>query len=160
MALWYALDRWAAFRARLTTPTVLLLNRYTLSNAVYQSARLNETEADELFTWVLELEHIELGLPEADLTVVLDLPPDISMKRSRDRSSAGERGDVPDVYERSRQLLTVARDRYLVSAQSLPRIIVVAGIDADGRPRVTSDIHEDILSHVASSLGLKYGSSW
>ena len=36
MALWFAMDRWQSFQARCEAD-VLLLNRYTLSNAVYQS---------------------------------------------------------------------------------------------------------------------------
>lgn len=41
MALWYALDRWEAVRALDRTEyDWLILNRFTLSNAVYQSARV------------------------------------------------------------------------------------------------------------------------
>src|SRR6266511_2463740 len=48
MALWYALDRvqWARDR-KPATDGVVLLNRYTLSNAVYQSARAGDGDVYE-----------------------------------------------------------------------------------------------------------------
>src|SRR5439155_8563488 len=85
MALWYALDRaqWARDR-KPVDEGVVLLNRYTLSNAVYQSAR----SGDDLFDWVLRLEFEELGLPRPDATVVLDVPPVVSRARVAHRGDA------------------------------------------------------------------------
>jgi len=103
MALWYALDRvqWARDR-KPVSDGVVLLNRYTLSNAVYQSARADDPT---LFDWVLRLEFTELELPQPDVTVVLDVSPDVSQRRVASREEAGG-----DVYERSAALLARVRD--------------------------------------------------
>jgi dTMP kinase len=135
MALWYALDRaqWARDRKPFADG-VVLLNRYTLSNAVYQSARCG----DDLFDWVLRLEFEELGLPRPDVTVVLDVPPDVS------RSRVAHRGDAEgDVYERSTDLLARVRDGYLSAATRLPNVVVVS---AAGSP---AQVHAAVLEALA-----------
>lgn len=131
MALWYALDRaqWAADRK----PGPVLLNRYTLSNAVYQSARSADPE---MFGWVLRLEYEELRIPRPDVTVVLDVPPEVSRQRVRSRDGAG------DAYERSSALQSRVRDGYLAAASRLPDVVVVPAL---GDP---SEVHELVLRAV------------
>ena len=138
MALWYALDRvqWARDR-KPGSDGVVLLNRYTLSNAVYQSARSGDPD---LFDWVLGLEFTELELPRPDVTVVLDVPPDVSQQR------VAHRGDGDDVYERSAGLLARVRDGYLSAASRLPNVVVVS---AAGAPAV---VHAEVLTALAPFL--------
>jgi dTMP kinase len=139
MALWYALDRaqWARDR-KPVSDGVVLLNRYTLSNAVYQSARAGDPE---LFDWVLRLEFAELELPRPDVTVVLDVPPEVSKRR------VGYRGDAEgDVYERSATLLARVRDGYLAAASRLPDVVVVPSV---GSP---TDVHAAVVRALATYL--------
>jgi dTMP kinase len=139
MALWYALDRarWARDR-KPASDGVVLLNRYTLSNAVYQSARGVDPG---LFDWVLRLEFDELELPRPEVTVVLDVPPEVSRRR------VAGRGDLDgDVYERSAALLARVREGYLAAAARLPDIVVVS---AAGSP---AEVHADILRALAPFL--------
>jgi len=128
MALWYALDRaqWARDR-KPRDDDVVVLNRY-------QSAR----SADPgLFEWVLRLEFEELGLPRPDLTVVLDVPPDVSRDRVTGRDGEG------DVYERSRDLLSRVRDGYLAAAARLPDVVVVSAVGAP------AEVHAAVLAALA-----------
>jgi dTMP kinase len=138
MALWYALDRvqWAR-EHRHGSGGVVLLNRYTLSNAVYQSARAGDPA---LFDWVLRLEFDELELPRPDVTVVLDVPPEVSQDR------VAHRGDGDDVYERSAGLLARVRDGYLAAASRLPDVVVVS---AAASPSV---VHAEVLTALAPFL--------
>jgi dTMP kinase len=135
MALWYATDRaqWARDR-KPHRDGVVLLNRYTLSNAVYQSARGGDPE---LFGWILRLEFEELGLPQPDVTVVLDVPPELSRSRVAHRDGAG------DVYERAADLLARVRDGYLAAAARLPDVVVVP---ASGTPQAVHAAVLDALS--------------
>ncbi len=127
MALWFAMDRWQSFTAALHCD-VLLLNRYTLSNAVYQAARVDAdmgmSEGDELFAWILELEHTVLGLPRPQLTVVLDV--DVAISGARSTARAHERGASPDVYERSGHLLQASRERYRTAGAFIDSLKLVA----------------------------------
>lgn len=153
MALWYALDRisWARERFGSTKPTaelaagpatdrdtVVLLNRYSLSNAVYQSARPGASP--DLFDWVLRMEHDELGLPRPDVTLLLDVSPTVSRRRVADR---GDRDG--DVYERSQSLLERVRDGYHAAAELLP-IEVVQCLDESGDQRQPADIHSELVA--------------
>jgi dTMP kinase len=133
MALWYALDRlqWARDAKPFVDGTPVILNRYTLSNAVYQSARAQDRQ---LFDWVLRLEFEELGLPRPDVTVVLDIPPEVSRTRVVGRDGAG------DVYERSQALLARVREGYLSAATRLPDVVVVPAV---GTP---DQVHAAVLS--------------
>ncbi len=127
MALWFAMDRWQSFATSLQCD-VLLLNRYTLSNAVYQAARVDavsgKMEGDELFAWVLELEHTVLGLPRPHMTVVLDV--DVSVSGARSAARAHGLGASPDVYERSELLLQASRERYRSAGTVIDNLQVVA----------------------------------
>ena len=54
MALWFAMDRWAAFRGfDYAGLDVLLINRYVLSNAVYQSIRDRDVDKPDILDFVL-----------------------------------------------------------------------------------------------------------
>jgi dTMP kinase len=138
MALWYALDRVQWARDRKPSDGVVLLNRYTLSNAVYQSARAGDPA---LFDWVLRLEFEELELPRPDVTVVLDVPPEVSKTR------VAQRGDADgDVYERQAGLLARVRDGYLAAAARLPDIVVVSAAGP------ADSVHEAVLTALAPAL--------
>jgi dTMP kinase len=148
MALWYALDRQDDLRRSPLTGDVVVLNRFTLSNAVYQSARVEEAgvqPADEVCAWVMELENRRLGLPVPDLTVVLDVPPTLSYERAEARARV--RDDRPDVYERAGGLLARARARYLRAAEELDGVVVVACGD-EGGSRSVGDVHADVRARV------------
>jgi len=148
MALWYAMDRWSHFAER-DLPLargVTLLNRYSLSNAVYQASRCSELDRARMFNWVLELEHEQLRLPRPDLTIVLDIDPRVSLERSVKRTPTDSRLDAPDVYERSAELQRTARALYHEAAGRDSSITVV-----DGRLDVGS-ISEQIVGIVEASL--------
>jgi dTMP kinase len=104
-ALWFAVDRRQALAHDPLAADVEICNRYTLSNAVYQSARAPEDET--VFDWVLELER-ELGIPAPDLTFVLDVTPALVHERTRARAEL-------DAYERQADLQDRVRARYLAA---------------------------------------------
>jgi dTMP kinase len=163
MALWYALDRWEEFQGLDVTGGWLILNRFTLSNAVYQSARLeaggpdghpaaDPGEAERVFHWVLDLEQQHLQLPVPAVTVVLDVEPEVSQVRSDRRAQEAGAGASQDVYERSSTLLKAARRRYLQAAEDLSGVVVVACLDATGAQRPAGDVHRDVVAAVCPEL--------
>lgn len=117
-ALWFATDRRQALQHDPLGADVEICNRYTLSNAVYQSARAPEAERAAVFDWVLELEQ-ELGVPAPDLTFVLDVTPALVAERTRARAEL-------DAYERQADLQNRVRAGYLAADD-------VVVIPCDGR---------------------------
>lgn len=133
MCLWYALDRWQSFKDYEDgAADFLLLNRFTPSNAVYQSVRAIDEGMPDNWDWVHELEQGTLGLPEPDCYVLLDVDPALAQKNvdkkgTRDYISAGER----DVYEAQTGLLLRARERYLSIARRQENFAVIPCMEAD-----------------------------
>ncbi len=145
MALWFAMDRWDAVTTALPQCDVLLINRWTLSNAVYQGARAGDSaEADAVFDWVLQLETERLGLPVPALTVLLDVTVETSMARATDRAAAI--GTTPDVYESHETLLRTSRRLYRRAAERGHGVIV----DVEGRSAEV--VHNDVMDLVRSAL--------
>lgn len=116
MCLWYALDRFSAFKGYSDGESdFLLINRYVASNAVYQSIREIDIEGEKSpdnWEWVKELEHVQLGLPQPDLYLIFDIDPQRA-QQNVDKKGARDYIDGRDVYESQEGLLRRARERYL-----------------------------------------------
>jgi dTMP kinase len=152
MALWFAMDRWDAIRSGLPHAEVVILNRWTLSNAVYQGARcVTDQEADRVFDWILDLETQVLGLPSPVLTVLLDISVETSMERARIR--AEQTGDTPDVYESKAALLIASKRLYQRAATAGHGVVV--NVDS----RTVDDVHNEVDRLVVQSFGLRSRSS-
>ena len=144
MSLWYAMDRWDAFRTLdCSGCDILLLNRYVMSNAVYQAIRDIDRDAGDNWTWIKALEHDELGLPEPDLYILLDVAPDCAQKNV---DCKGERNYVKgrDVYEEQENLLLRARARYLEIGKRESNVEIVACMDEQQRQASPDVIAERI----------------
>ena len=133
MALWFAMDRWAAFQNfDYSQFDVLLINRYVLSNAVYQSIRDRDVDKPDVLDFVLTLEHEQLKLPRPDLYLILDVDllaaqSNVSKKGFRDYV-----GDEKDEYEKQDSIQIRARDKYLSFGERLPEARVIPCM-ADGK---------------------------
>ncbi len=132
MALWFAMDRWAAFQGfDYSRFDVLLINRYVLSNAVYQSIRDRDVDKPDILDFVLELEHRQLKLPQPDLYLILDV--DLTAAQSN-VSKKGYRdyvGDEKDEYEKQDSIQIRARAKYLSFGERLDNVQVIPCM-ADG----------------------------
>lgn len=116
---------------------VILLDRYTASNAAYSAARsvLRESEngggagvenktndadlADhDVVDWVAELEFGKLGVPVPDLQILVDVDATVAAKRAEQREASDETR-ARDFYETNQSLqeLTVQAYRSLAEKQ-------------------------------------------
>ncbi|WP_460097591.1 dTMP kinase [Pseudomonas sp. H3_C08] len=57
---------------------ILICDRYVYSNVAHQSAKLSTEARDEISQWIEELEFKIYKLPKPDLTIFLDVPPEVS----------------------------------------------------------------------------------
>lgn len=143
MCLWFAMDRWQAFKNNgWAESDYLIINRYVLSNAVYQSIRA--IDAADMLEWVLELEHVQLQIPKPDAYIVLDVP-----VQSADENMAGRGGRTytersRDVYEVSRTIQTRAREKYIHYASKLDNALLVE-CSENGRILPPGNIHDKII---------------
>jgi dTMP kinase len=126
MALWYALDRFEAFRDfDYSDADVLLINRYLLSNAVYQSVRDRDLGNPDLLDFVIELEYNHFRIPKAHAHIVLDMNPENAYENVGKKGYREYVGDQPDIYEALPDIQKRARQKYIEYAQRMPEIHII-----------------------------------
>ena len=126
MALGYALDRFEAFRdLDYSDADVLLINRYILSNAVYQSVRDRDLGRPDLLDFVLELEYGHFRIPKADAHIVLDMNPEKAYENVGKKGFRDYVGDQPDIYEALPDIQKRAREKYIEYAGRMPGIHII-----------------------------------
>ena len=114
--LLYAANRWeraAEMRAWLDAGRAVVVDRYVASGIAYGTAQGLDP------AW---MRVVECGLPAADLTLLLDITPDVSVARKR---------TARDAYEGRIDLLTRAREAYLELARGPGWRVVDATDDKD-----------------------------
>ena len=148
----FAVDRYASFhrrwRADYAAGKLILTDRYTTSNIVYQMPKLPRNEWDAFITWAEDFEYVRLGIPRPDLTVYLDMPTEISqgLLRERYRKTGGSR----DVHERDLAYLASCRQSAVYAAQKLGWRAVDCA--EGGKPRSVESIHEELTRLVLDEL--------
>jgi dTMP kinase len=107
----------------LTRGAVVLTDRYLDSSTVYQGIGRN-LAADP----VNQINRFAVGTVMPDLTVVIDVPTEVSLARLKQRAS-----DLPDRMERENlDFYTKVREGYLVLAKGMPeRFIVIDGTKSE-----------------------------
>ena len=146
MALWFALDRFHDLKDHTDGEyDFLLINRYVLSNAVYQSVRDSDYFKPDIVDWVFELEYEALSLPRPDLNIFLSVDEgcakaNVSKKGFRDYVGSGS-----DVYEKSKTIQQRASDKYYELSERFTDIEVI-GCTEDGSMLDMEVISERIMA--------------
>lgn len=123
MALWFALDRFEAFsRVPYQEYDVLLINRYVLSNAVYQSIRDIDLEQPDILDFVQELEYEHFKIPRPDLQLVLDMDLEDASHNVEKKGFRDYVGNEKDVYERIDSIQLRARRKYDLYASRMDNV--------------------------------------
>lgn len=155
MALWFALDRFEAFKGwRDGEYDFLIINRYVLSNAVYQSIRDRDLGKPDIIDWVFELEYEHLGLPRPALNLFFDVNTDragMNVDRKGFREYVGEGRDV---YERSLGIQERARAMYVKASQRYSDVFIINCMDGFNM-RTPDDIAGDVMELLAARGLLK-----
>lgn len=133
MQLLYVANRYETKRrieGWLSEGRIILCDRYVASSIAYGEAQGLDP------VWLGDIQRF---LPAANLTILLDITPDVAVRRK----SAGR-----DRYERDFALLTRVRKSYLTQA-SQPGWLLVPG------DRAKDDVQREVQQGVASRLGLR-----
>jgi dTMP kinase len=152
----YAIDRLAAspeINAAIADGTVVLAGRFTASNMAHQGAKFaNRDERIEFFTWLQNLEHGIMRIPEPDYHFVLHLPADIALERVQKRDDGSSTGKKIDGLETSLKYQQQAEQTYLDLVETFPdRFTLIECMDGN-RARSPEEIHEEIWGKVQELL--------
>ncbi|MBR4903346.1 MAG: deoxynucleoside kinase [Selenomonadaceae bacterium] len=146
-ATFYAVDRFASYfewKDFYKEGGIVLSDRYVESNMVYQVAKLNKRdERSKFLTWLEDLEYNRYGLPRADLTIFLDMPPEVSAILRKKRGRA-------DIHESDAAYMKKIYETYKELARKYNWKVVDCAVGNFARN--TTDIFEDILPLVEEIL--------
>lgn len=148
----YAVDRFASYKMDwgqwYENGGVILSDRYTTSNAVHQTSKLQESERQQYLHWLYEFEYEKLGLPSPDLTIYLDVPTDFTEKMMRKREH--DTNTQADIHEKDTAYLATCRETGRAAAEYYGWTVIHCV--KDGAMRTIEDIHEEIYRHVKKCL--------
>ena len=95
--------------------TWVVCDRYVQSNLAHQVANLPEkytTTADTFAAWIENTEYTILGIPHADVTIVLNVPYELCLQKAVERKVAEGRPDRVDILEDSTNHIRKAWELY------------------------------------------------
>ena len=146
----YAVDRIASYledwREYYLAGGLLMADRYTTSNAVYQGAKVENKE--DFLKWLFEFEYDLLGLPRPDMVIYLDMPVEVSERLMAKRRK--ETGEKADIHENNTEYLRECRKTAETLADKYGwRMIHCA---PNGVIRTPEDIHEEIYSMIKEEV--------
>lgn len=142
----FAVDRYASFvtswkKDYLEEGTVIILNRYTTSNAVHQMCKIvDDAEKDRFLDWLYDYEFVKLGLPVPDLVFFLDMPPECAQELLNGRCDST--GAVKDIHEKDTEYLLRAYNaaNYTCSKWGWTKV----SCTKDGKIRTREDIAKEL----------------
>lgn len=148
----YAVDRFASYRrhwkADYEAGRLILADRYTTSNALYQMVKLPRAQWDGYLAWLRDFEYEKLGIPQPDLVIYLDMPVEISQRLLSNRYAGDEQ--KKDMHERNTRYLQACREAALYACEKLQfRRIECAGA---GEPLEGAQIAQQIFSCVEKEM--------
>ena len=129
---------------------IVILDRYVASNVAHQSAKRTGNERRQLQEWI---EHIEFeihGLPRPTLTLLLDLPVDISQELIQQKSQRAYTDRKTDLQEADVSYMQSVREAYLDLAERSSGWQTISVLDGTNL-RSRDDIASEIAAHVATS---------
>lgn len=164
-SLFYAMDRFHVFKscydvraAVASEDTILLADRYTTSNILFQAAKAKtKDEIYRLIDWVCELEYKTLQIPEPDIVVMpyVEIEKNIEMMRKRDISLNARSNNMSrDIHEQDIAYLRQVHAASEIIAERMG-FEVINCMDSSGEIRSVENIHEEIYEKVNAKV-LRY----
>lgn len=145
-SLFYAVDRFASYKTNwgeyYNQNGVIVSGRYTTSNAVHQTSKMDEGDWQGFLDWLYDLEYNKVGIPKPNKVIFLDMPIEVSQKLLSGRY----RGDEAkkDIHESDTAYLGKCRKAAMFTAKYSGWTIIPCA--KDGKPRSIEDISKDILN--------------
>lgn len=137
----YAVDRYANYKAQWEQDywgkPLIISDRYTTSNIVFQLGKLPKAQWDAYIAWLEDFEYQKLGLPKPDLVLYLDMPVEVSQRLIAARYGGDE--SKKDIHEKDIAFLKQCRENARYAAQKLGWQII--GCAHGGHPKPVEEIH-------------------
>lgn len=147
-SVFFAVDRYASYKKHWQSDyengAILLANRYTTSNAVFQTGKLPQPQWDGYIDWLFDFEYNLMEIPAPDLVIYLDITPETGLALMDKRYTGDE--NKKDIHERDTAYQQRSRQAALYCAQKQNWAVV--SCDGAGKMRPQQDIANEILDIV------------
>ncbi|HCM23260.1 MAG TPA: thymidylate kinase [Ruminococcaceae bacterium] len=144
-ASFYAVDRFASYqkfwKQAYETDSVILADRYTTSNLIYQLPKLPRREWGSFTEWLLDYEYHRLALPIPDMTIFLDMPVAMSESLLTKRYSGDE--TQKDIHEKDEAFQDGCHEAALYAAEKLGWVCISCHVK--GSLKTPEQIHQELL---------------
>lgn len=150
----FAVDRYASYvrhwREDYKNGILIVADRYTTSNMIYQLSKLPKSDWDGFITWLCDFEYKKLGLPEPNLTLYLDVEPEISQKLLSKRYNGDN--NKKDIHESNVGYLSICRESAAYAARRLGWKVIRC--TSSGKLLDAESIHLEITKIILGELNL------
>lgn len=148
----YAVDRFASYKQFWQkdeeSGNLILADRYTTSNMIYQAVKLPENERENFIRWIEEFEYKKLALPKPDVVIYLDMLPEISQKLLQKRYEGDN--SRKDIHERDVSFLINCRESALYAAQICSWKVIKCYKGEE--PLSIEEIHKKVLNAIMEAI--------
>jgi dTMP kinase len=153
----FALDRYCSYKESwegfYNSGGIIIADRYTTSNMVYQASKIDNREAkDRFLDWLWDLEFDIYGLPVPDMVLFLNVPPDIGRRLMENRANKFDGGSGKDIHESDAVYLSKTYDNALYVAEKYKWIIIDCYDKDSNRMYPVERIHHSIYGTVSEFL--------
>jgi len=90
---------------------IVLLDRYVSSNIAYHASRVSESEKLEFITWLSRIEYDIFSMPKPDLTLFLDVSPELTLEMVHQKAARSYTTAKADIHE--------IREDYMVNCRNI-----------------------------------------
>lgn len=108
----YAVNRYVSYKKfwekNYTSGEIIICDRYTTSNAIYQMCKLPKSEWDSYLTWLYDYEYNKLKLPKPYKVIYLSMPIEMSQVLMKKRYSGDE--SKKDLHEANINFLEICKE--------------------------------------------------
>ena len=151
-SVFYTVDRYASYKQNwgeyYNAGGVVIAGRYTTSNAVHQTSKLNKSEWETFLNWLYDFEYEKVKIPKPDKVIFLDMPVEVSQKLLSGRYKGDE--SKKDIHESDVSYLDNCRKAAVFTANFSGWTVIPCA--KDGEARTINEISDDILNEVLSVL--------
>lgn len=157
----FAVDRYITYKKEFEKlykekQNVFVFDRYTASNIIHQGSKLlKEEKVDtkklaDFVLWVNFLEHEELQIPPADITIYLNVPLEYTKALRENRANKIDNGTKQDIHESDDAYLSCCAVTGICAAKNLNWDIVECV--KEGSMRSVEDISEEIWQIISNKI--------
>ena len=144
----FAADRFASYKEDwdeyYLSGGLVLMDRYTTSNAIHQGAKLAHKDRERFFSWLYEYEFQLLALPKPDLVLYMDIDSKHAAARISKRQE--ETGVQKDIHEGDASYLKKCAECGKHAAEYFNWKVI--NCFSDSSQRSVSSIHEELYNEV------------